>query len=212
MSKKFKNDKLDESWFQPDTLVYLEGSFPSEYSKKTIKNLLDGLGIKWTIKLDDGITKIISTRSIWRSNFHYTKNQKLTDLYNSLPNEKYHPRALYSMIKNMDAESLSEYSDQILSLLKNEDKVNIDLAITLIGDSLIETRWIPWMLLNKQNTLMKDLLKKNNIPLGQWNVRNTTWNFRKSIYDLKTRLNIDKSDIEEFVTELIRKEINNIYW
>ena len=212
MSKKFKNDKLDESWFQPDTLVYLEGAFPQQFSKKNVKDLLDKMGIKWTVKLDDGITKIISTRCIWKQSIHYTQNQKLTDLYNSLPDEHYHPRALSSMIKNIDAGSLSEFSEQILTLLKTCDKVNVDLAITLIGDSLIEARWVPWMLLNKGNSSMKELLRKNNIPLGQWNVENTIYNFRSAIRDLKTRLNVDQSQVNEFVDDLITKEMKNIYW
>ena len=67
------------------------------------------------------------------------------------------------MVKNLHAKNMGQNSNKILTFLKSSDSVNIDLAVTLIGEHMLESNWIPWLLLNKGNENVRELLKSNNI-------------------------------------------------
>lgn len=168
-----------------------------------MKKKLDDLGIKWTVKVTDpGITKFITAKSSYALTGASGASIKQKQLYRKLGTANaFHPKELKAAIDNKDNVSLSEYSDQILSLLKTLDESNVALAMSLIENSNIEKEWIPWMLINKEITEVKDMLRKHNISPGKWRVHNTKWNFFHAANELFDRLRVPDESKGIFITE-----------
>jgi len=214
---KYKQ-KLSSEWFNSNQLIYLEGSFPANCTKKQLKNKLTKLKINWTTAFSDKITKIITTKS--KRTFNYNvqylfrnKDKKIINLYTTIDWENcYHPCDVLLMIKNLHAKDMGQNSRKILTLLKSSDSVNIDLAVTLIGEHMLESRWVPWLLFNKHNENVRKLLKSNNIHLGRWHAYNTEWNFYDGCKDLINRLNVPEEYIMEFIIEFYEKVKNKYTW
>lgn len=199
-----RKDKLPDDWYEPDQLILLYSSFPAQANKATLKKLLTKEGIKWTVKLkDEGVTKIVSTISTWRFTSSYSSlDTSLRTLYKTIGKDNiYHPVDVKRMIDNIYAGDMSEFSEQITDLLKSNDVVNLELAATLIGDSMIEDRWLPWIKINKDKDCIRELIIKKNLGLGQWNVSNTKWNFRTAVKDLQSRLEISNEHLKDFMYE-----------
>lgn len=210
---KYKQ-KLSPEWFNLNQLVYLEGSFPANCTKKKLKNKLTKLKINWTTTFSDKTTKIITTKR--EGTFKYSvirKNKKLHNLYMNIGWENcYHPCDVLLMIKNLHSKDMGQNSNKILTLLKSSDSVNIDLAVTLIGEHMLESNWIPWLLLNKDNENVIGLLKSNNINLGRWHIYNIKWNFVDASRNLINRLNVPDEYITEFMSEFYEKVKSKYTW
>ncbi len=212
---KYKQ-KLSPEWFDSDQLIYLEGSFPANCTKKQLKSKLTKLKINWTTTFSDKITKIITTKR--ERTFKYSvcfshKDRRLQNLYMNIGYENcYHPCDILLMVKNLHAKNMGQNSNKILTFLKSSDSVNIDLAVTLIGEHMLESNWIPWLLLNKGNENVRELLKSNNINLGRWHTYNTEWNFYDASRDLINRLNVPEEYIVEFMSEFYEKVKNKYKW
>lgn len=212
---KYKQ-KLSSEWFNLNQLVYLNGSFPANCTKKQLKEELTKLKINWTTKFSDKITKIITTKreqTFKYSTFFSQSDKKLHNLYLNIGWENcHHPCDVLLMIRNLQGKDMGQNSNKILTLLKSSDSVNIDLAVTLIGNHMLESNWIPWLLINKNNKSVRKLLKSNNIPLGRWHAYNTEWNFYEASSDLIRRLNVPDEYVLEFMSEFYEKIKNKYTW
>ena len=196
-----QKNKLPDEWFDNDQLIWLDGAFPSDCLKRDVKKALDALGIKWTIRFDEtaGITKIISTVHRWPSP---AIKDRWTTFYNTIgKNNHIHPKDLMQMIKNLESTNMSEHSEQILDLLKSMNKTNIEMAVRMISNSILEDKWISWLLINKNISNVKQLLKNNNIKLGQWCTHKTKWEFKGGIDQLVERLRVPESYRREFILD-----------
>jgi len=197
-----QKQKLTEDWFEDDQLIWLHGAFTGAYNKTTVKKMLDDLKMKWTIKYSPDVTRIIT--KTWRGGiFNYPKSYTSVEdnQYRKIGQSNiYNPNEFALLLKNVNSRDMSEYSRQIIDLLKTMDKVKVKLAITLIGDAMLEDKWIPWLLINKNNGT-RLLLSNNNIGPGNWHVSNTKYNFRVACNDLKYRLKIPSTYMDEFLVE-----------
>ena len=211
---KYKQ-KLSPEWFNLDQLVYLEGNFPANCTKKQLKNKLTKLKINWTTTFSDKITKIVTTKNERAFNWFPSRriDKNLKNLYATIGWENcHHPCDVLLMIKNLHAKDMGQNSNKILTLLKSSDSVNIDLAVTLIGKHMLESNWIPWLLINKNNKNVRELLKSNNINLGRWHTYNIEWNFYDASRNLINRLNVPDEYITEFMLEFYEKIKNKDTW
>lgn len=196
-------NKLDDSWYQPNTLVWLEGGF-HKVKKTDVKATLDKLGIKYTNKLAANVTHVLTTnwnyldRPSWRSN-----NDPIYAHILTLPKTSVlKPADFIQHLRNETANDMSEFTNQILTLLKTNDVNNITLAITLIGDSLIEEDWIPWLLLNKDKVNdVKPLLHKNNISPGQFHPNILRQSIQSMLYDVRHKLKVPEHKIIQFIKD-----------
>lgn len=202
-------NKLDDSWFDPNTLVWLEGSWTT-VKKDDVKNLLDGLGIKWTIKFNDNITKVLTVKHRYLTQCTYTwysnpyPNQSFV---NSLPKSSVmRPEDLVQMIRNETCSDMSEFTSQVLDLLKSNDENNVELAVIMIGEALLEPQWIPWLLFRKDKESVKELLKKNNIKLGQWYIHMVQYEFHRGIDRLKNDLLVSDEYLLDFIKDFINSK------
>lgn len=189
------NNKLSDDWYDSNTLVYLYGTFTSGGHKSEMKEKLDALNIKWTVKKKDfdKSTHLITTKyfASWHTEDAVFINHFRKNIFT--------PREVNRMIKNIDAGELSEYSEQILTLLKTRDDNNISLACTLINDNVIEEDWLPWLLINKENEDVRNLLDKNDINKGQWYVWKTEEMFCSLTRELTRRLQLSEENIKQFL-------------
>ncbi len=199
-------NKIDISKWQNEVL-YLHGNW-YRVSKSIMKESLDKLDIKWTVKSNHSdITKIITTTTRWTFTNGYTKyiTREQRKLYTSLGTSNiFHPKELMAAINNKDNGSLSEYSEQIMTLLKTLDEANVKLAISLMEGSNIEDEWIPWILINKEIGGVRDLMRHHNISPGQWRVSNTKWNFRSAVNEVMDRLRVPKDKEEQFIIDFYK--------
>lgn len=183
-----KKEEFSKDWFDEDQLIWLRGSYVG-FLKRDIKSYLDELGIKWTIKESDDVTKVID------------------DGYNRSHNRKYiRCKSFYQMYKRWKGEELGDHSDKILDLLKSDNKESIALACVLIGDKLIENEWIPWLRLNKHIPDCKALLVKNKCGLGR-----TDWverDFKKGIDLMLRNLAVPEGQEEQHIIEFYRLWFN----
>jgi len=203
------NKKMDDSWFEPDCLVLLYGNFTSGTTKTEIKKLLDDLNIKWTIKKDtSGITKIVSMVDRY---YLKSKNSWCPEHFKDLKKacshiaseSQFHPDDIPAMVGNMNNDSKSEYSEQILSLLKSSDVSNINLAVTLIDNSDVEEEWRPWLLINKGVLAVSQFLRKRRIDQGQWNLWKLEENVGSLLYELQSKLRINKKQAINFLKDYV---------
>lgn len=205
-------NKLDDSWFDPNTLVWLADTF-TQVKKSEIKATLDDLNIKWTIKESMDITKILTDEWYLRNSSnvaHVTEFEKLTHTINQAGGTL-RPLEFLNTLRNRTAENMSEFNTQIITLLKSNDLTNTTLAVSMISNSILEDEWIPWLLYRKDDcTEIKELLRKNNISPGGWHVDKMKSNLRWAINDVLCRLEVeggwyDKTNNKhnEFIKEFI---------
>ena len=205
-------NKLDDSWFDPNTLVWLAGTF-TQVKKSEIKATLDDLNIKWTIKESMDITKILTDEWYLRYNNtvpNPTEFQKLTyKIYKA--GGTLRPLEFLNTLRNRTAENMSEFNTQIITLLKSNDLTNTTLAVSMISNSILEYEWIPWLLYRKDDYVeIKELLRKNNISPGQWHVFKMKDDMKRGIRDMLYKLGMESSAYgkmenkhNEFIKEFI---------
>lgn len=205
-------NKLDDSWFDYNTLVWLAGTF-TQVKKSEIKAILDNLNIKWTIKESMDITKILTDELYLRSNnspSNPTDQQKLNcSIYQAKGTLR--PLEFLNILRNRTAENMNEFNTQIITLLKSNDLTNTTLAVSMISNSILEDDWIPWLLYRKDDcTEIKELLRKNNISPGGWHVDKMKSNLRWAINDVLCRLEVEggwydkiNNKHNEFIKEFI---------
>lgn len=205
-------NKLDDSWFDSNTLVWLAGTF-TQVKKSEVKATLDEMNIKWTVKESMDITKILTDEWYLRSNSRVanpTEFQKLNyKIYQA--GGILRPLEFLNNLRNRTAENMSEFSANIITLLKSNDLNNTQLAVSMISNSILEDEWIPWLLYRKDDCDdINELLRKNNISPGQWHVFKMKDNLKFAIRDMLYKLRMEdgaygkmENKHNEFIKEFI---------
>lgn len=200
--------KLDKSWFDKDCIVLLYDNFHT-CSKKEIKDNLNSLNIKWIsgseLKVDDIITKVIVDQSTqWQYSWDITRNGIINVIPNLTKDDIVSVKDFQRMLNNETSEDISEFSTQILDLLKSNNEDNINLATVLLKDKLLESKWIPWLLYHKNNKDVRELLDKNKVPVGQFRPHILRYNVQSALtYSTKGKLNVPDEYWREFVIDFL---------
>lgn len=200
--------KLDKSWFDEDCIVLLFSNFHT-CSKKEIKNNLDSLNIKWIskseLKVNETITKvIIDASSQWQYSWDITRNGIIQAIPNLTKDDIVTVKDFQRMFNNETSEDISEFSNQILDLLKSNNEENINLATVLLKDKLLENKWIPWLLYHKNNEDVRELLDKNKIPVGQFRPQNLRGELSGALkYSTKEKLKVTDEYWREFLIDFL---------
>jgi hypothetical protein len=180
-------NRLPDDWFEEDVVVLLPRTAKQiPKGVKGIKDYLSSNNIKYTTD------KTKSNRGI-NSNINFKSTPKELSV-----------KDLYNIMINGNSEVDLESDEQLLQLLTSTDKTNVELAIQLIGNNIISKRILPWLLLNKDNESVKNLLITRGIKLNTWRAGYYKWEIIGSINDLRNRLNIDIDDIPVFINDILK--------